>query len=175
MMMKNRIRFVVCLTFGLLLALSGCSSPNDPPPRVTITITGLNRAILPTDGPTPSIYFSLSVFDPATDITKVPVAQSMTLLGGAVQQGIAVSSGSGTTLTFEMPPFPAGNYVLVLGASPSMTDNVAPLPKGRMYITGSDPSTKTVVALDFSTPVPFGAFATNSSNGFTADEIATTF
>ena len=172
--MKNRVLFVCGAACALLLALSGCSSPSDPPKRVTITITNLNRGILPADGSTPSIYFSLSVFDLATDITKVSVAQSMTLLGGSVQQGIAVSS-SGTTLSFEMAPFPAGSYVLVLGASPSMSDNISLTPKGRMYITGSDPSTKTAVSIDFATPVSFSAFEKNSSNGFTADEIAAAF
>ncbi|MDR2552193.1 MAG: hypothetical protein LBD31_03385 [Treponema sp.] len=155
---------------ALVVVLSGCSGTGNPPPKkVTVTITGLNRSETWSSG---ASYFSLSVFREDAVITED--SRALTRLGGAgkVAESFMVSTPTATSISFELAEFPAGQYVLVLGASASM--NSGEDAAGAMVITGSG-GARAAAAVDFSSAVSMTSFITNSGNGWQADAIRSTF
>jgi hypothetical protein len=173
-MKKTLVFGTAVLALLLALVFSGCPADegSSSVAKVSIIIAGLGVPPLPAG----SQYYSLSVFAKAQDIKK---GTSMAQLGGLKSDGVAAGPSSGN-VTIEIPAIPAGDYVLVLGASPDMGGAET---QGKMFITGTGTGGSAAagpVSLKFGTAgtvtVPFTQFAKkDASSGWTVDEIVTQF
>ena len=152
---KTTFVLIGIIAVTLLAFFSGCDN-STAKPKVTIEIAGAP----------PYLFYSLSVFEPGATVTSAPPGGMSTRLSGWTAETFAQGTAS-----FSFSDFPAGNYVLVLGGSNSLTGE-----GGKMYITGTaGPDTRKPVAVNFSTPIPFSEFLTNGGAGYEATEIVSEF
>lgn len=144
---------------ALLAILSGCPGVEEPPPRVKLTITDLDRDETWVKN---AIAFSITVY--GENATIELDNKAMTQLGGTgkVAEGFGLESNTTrTSISCTLPEFPPGNYVLVLGASSSTTSGSGA--SGAMVITGSG-SSRGTVEVDETYTVDSSEFIKNTDN-----------